>query len=108
MPTVRFGLELPFERLRPLERRYASALRARWAKENFPALPVRPHTLVQIPAAALESLIAKTKFAISMEESRYTLNGSLLILKPDTLAFEVGSPFVSGPQEGVKKWLGLP
>jgi DNA polymerase-3 subunit beta len=56
------------------------------AKENFPALPVMPHTLVQIPAAALEGLIAKTKFAISMEESRYTLNGGLLILKPDTLA----------------------
>src|SRR5271168_2697460 len=46
------------------------------AKENFPALP----------AMLLESLIGKTKFAISMEESRYTLNGGLLILKPDTLA----------------------
>lgn len=56
------------------------------AKENFPALPAMPHTLVKIPAAILESLIAKTKFAISMEESRYTLNGGLLILKPDTLA----------------------
>jgi DNA polymerase III subunit beta len=56
------------------------------AKENFPALPAMPHTLVKIPAAILQSLIAKTKFAISMEESRYTLNGGLLILKPDTLA----------------------
>jgi DNA polymerase III subunit beta len=56
------------------------------AKENFPALPEMPHTLVKIPAAILESLIAKTKFAISMEESRYTLNGGLLILRPDTLA----------------------
>jgi DNA polymerase-3 subunit beta len=56
------------------------------AKENFPALPVMPHVLVKIPAAILESLIGKTKFAISMEESRYTLNGGLLILKPDTLA----------------------
>jgi DNA polymerase III subunit beta len=56
------------------------------AKENFPALPVMPHTLVKIPATILESLIAKTKFAISMEESRYTLNGGLLILRPDTLA----------------------
>jgi DNA polymerase-3 subunit beta len=45
-----------------------------------------PHTLVNIPATVLESLIAKTKFAISMEESRYTLNGGLLIIKPDTLA----------------------
>jgi DNA polymerase-3 subunit beta len=56
------------------------------AKENFPALPTMPHTLVKIPSAILGSLIAKTKFAISMEESRYTLNGGLLILKPDTLA----------------------
>jgi len=56
------------------------------AKENFPALPAMPHTLVKVPAAILESLIAKTKFAISMEESRYTLNGGLLILRPDTLA----------------------
>ena len=56
------------------------------AKENFPALPVMPHTLVKIPAAILENLIRKTKFAISMEESRYTLNGGLLILKPETLA----------------------
>src|SRR5260370_30697309 len=56
------------------------------AKENFPALPATPHTLVKISAPVMESLIAKTKFAISMEESRYTLNGGLLILKPDTLA----------------------
>jgi DNA polymerase-3 subunit beta len=56
------------------------------AKENFPSLPAMPHTMVKISAPVLESLIAKTKFAISMEESRYTLNGGLLILKPDTLA----------------------
>src|SRR5256885_9437488 len=56
------------------------------AKENFPALPAMPHVMVKIPTLTLESLIAKTKFAISMEESRYTLNGGLLILKPDTLA----------------------
>ena len=56
------------------------------AKENFPALPTMPHVLVKLPAAVMESLIGKTKFAISMEESRYTLNGGLLILKPETLA----------------------
>jgi DNA polymerase-3 subunit beta len=56
------------------------------AKENFPALPVMPHVLVKIPAPILESLIEKTKFAISLEESRYTLNGGLLILKPETVA----------------------
>jgi DNA polymerase-3 subunit beta len=56
------------------------------ARENFPALPAMPHPLVKLPGSTLQSLIAKTKFAISMEESRYTLNGGLLILKPDTIA----------------------
>jgi DNA polymerase-3 subunit beta len=56
------------------------------AKDNFPALPAFPHPLVSIPAKILSSLIAKTAFAISMEESRYTLNGALLILKPETIA----------------------
>src|SRR6476660_1212092 len=56
------------------------------AKENFHALPAMPHVMVKIPTPTLESLIGKTKFAISMEESRYTLNGALLILKPDTIA----------------------
>jgi DNA polymerase-3 subunit beta len=56
------------------------------AKENFPAVPSFPHPLVAIPAKLLSSLISRTAFAISMEESRYTLNGALLILKPDTIA----------------------
>ncbi len=56
------------------------------AKDNFPAIPAFPHPLVKIPAKVLSALITKTVFAISMEESRYTLNGGLLILKPETLA----------------------
>jgi len=56
------------------------------AKDNFPVLPAFPHPLVKAPAAVLSSLISKTIFAISMEESRYTLNGALLILKPDSAA----------------------
>jgi DNA polymerase-3 subunit beta len=55
------------------------------SKENFPALPGFPHALVKIPAALLNDLIAKTTFAISLEESRYTLNGALLVLKPDSV-----------------------
>jgi DNA polymerase-3 subunit beta len=55
------------------------------AKDNFPAVPTFPHPLVKIPAKLLASLIQKTIFAISMEESRYTLNGSLLLLKPDNM-----------------------
>jgi len=55
------------------------------SKDNFPALPEFPHALVRIPAKLLASVIAKTTFAISLEESRYTLNGALLVLKPASL-----------------------
>jgi DNA polymerase-3 subunit beta len=56
------------------------------AKENFPALPAMPHVFVRLPAALLGEMIAKTYFAISQEESRYTLNGAKLILKPDSIS----------------------
>jgi DNA polymerase-3 subunit beta len=52
------------------------------SKDNFPALPSFPHALVKIPAKLLADVIAKTTFAISVEGSRYTLNGALLVLKP--------------------------
>ncbi|HXW62472.1 MAG TPA: DNA polymerase III subunit beta [Candidatus Acidoferrales bacterium] len=55
------------------------------SKDNFPALPSFPHALVKIPAKLLAGLIAKTTFAISQEESRYTLNGALLVLKPGSV-----------------------
>ena len=55
------------------------------SRDNFPAIPAVPHPLVKIPAGVISSLIAKTAFAISMEESRYTLNGGLLLLKPDAI-----------------------
>ena len=56
------------------------------SKDNFPALPAFPHSLVKIPSKLLADVIAKTTFAISLEESRYTLNGALLVLKAASLA----------------------
>ncbi|HWW51499.1 MAG TPA: DNA polymerase III subunit beta [Verrucomicrobiae bacterium] len=55
------------------------------SKDNFPALPSFPQALVKIPAKLLADVITKTTFAISLEESRYTLNGGLLVLKPGSL-----------------------
>src|ERR1700691_3990018 len=55
------------------------------AKDNFPAIPAFPHTVAKIPAKILSSLISRTAFAISNEESRYTLNGALLLLKPENI-----------------------
>lgn len=51
-------------------------------KDNFPSLPDPRSSLVDIPARALLGLINKTIFAIASEESRYTFNGALLLLKP--------------------------
>jgi DNA polymerase-3 subunit beta len=56
------------------------------AKSNFPTLPVFPAAgLVKIPAQVLRAMIAKTGFAIASEESRYTLNGALMVLKPESI-----------------------
>src|SRR5438270_7172546 len=56
------------------------------ARSNFPSLPAFPSAgIVKIPAAVLRTLISKTIFAISNEESRYTLNGALMVLKPESI-----------------------
>jgi DNA polymerase-3 subunit beta len=56
------------------------------ARDNFPMLPTLPTALATLPANVLATAIQKTIFAISSEESRYTLNGALLLLKPGSLA----------------------
>ncbi len=57
------------------------------ARANFPQVPEFPiEAGTRIPAVSLKNMIAKTIFAISNEESRYTLNGALLILKAESLA----------------------
>src|SRR3989454_9056415 len=56
------------------------------AQSNFPSLPVFPTAgVVKIPAQVLRAMIAKTGFAIASEESRYTLNGALMVLKPESI-----------------------
>jgi len=56
------------------------------ARSNFPSLPVFPTAgVVTIPAQVLRGMIARTGFAIANEESRYTLNGALMVLKPESI-----------------------
>ena len=56
------------------------------ARANFPGLPTFPSAgVVKIPAQTLRSMIGRTIFAISSEESRYTLNGGLMVLKPESI-----------------------
>ncbi len=57
------------------------------ARANYPQVPEFPTIAVtSIPTAALKTLIARTVFAISNEESRYTLNGALMVLKAESIA----------------------
>src|SRR5438045_4082875 len=53
------------------------------SRESYPELPQMPEPIAEIPIKVLASMITRTAFAISMEESRFTLNGSLLLLRPD-------------------------
>ena len=57
------------------------------ARANYPQVPEFPSIAVtSISLVALKTLIARTIFAISNEESRYTLNGALLVIKAESLA----------------------
>src|ERR1700739_3030834 len=56
------------------------------AKSNFPSLPAFPTSgVVKIPVQGLRGLIARTGFAVSNEDSRYALNGPLMLLKPESI-----------------------
>jgi DNA polymerase-3 subunit beta len=55
------------------------------SKENFPDVPSVEGKTIVLPAAALRYMITRAVFAITQEESRYTLNGALSIINPGTM-----------------------
>lgn len=55
------------------------------SRESFPELPQMPDVLAELPVSILAAMIQKTIFAISAEESRFTLNGALLVLRSEGL-----------------------
>jgi DNA polymerase III subunit beta len=54
-------------------------------KENFPSIPEPASPGIPIPGAILRAMIQRTIFAITQEESRYSLNGALLVMKPQEM-----------------------
>ncbi|HYK87912.1 MAG TPA: DNA polymerase III subunit beta [Acidobacteriota bacterium] len=54
-------------------------------KENFPSIPEGSGSPVTIAGNVLRSMIMRTMFAITQEESRYSLNGALLVLMPQEI-----------------------
>src|SRR5439155_12916106 len=55
-------------------------------QEDFPALPEPKPSTGKIPADVLSKLMSRTIFAISTEDSKYTLSGALLLLTPGSIA----------------------
>jgi DNA polymerase-3 subunit beta len=77
------------------------------ARANYPQVPEFPEVpATSISISALKALISRTIFAISNEESRYTLNGALLILKAESLAMVATDghrlSFVEKPNENLE------
>lgn len=54
--------------------------------DDYPSLPSWPETYEDtLPAAGLRQMISKTLFASTGEDTRYYLNGALLVMKPESL-----------------------
>lgn len=51
-------------------------------KENFPSIPEPAAGSIDLAGNLLRGMIQRTIFAITQEESRYSLNGALLVLMP--------------------------
>lgn len=74
--------------VKTLENHWASIVSGRsrtriagMSRESFPELPSMPPVLAEMPIGVLGTMISKTIFSISTEESRFTLNGALMVLK---------------------------
>lgn len=57
------------------------------SKENFPDIPSMVEETITLPAKPVRYMIASCVFAITQEESRYTLNGALMIVNPGSITF---------------------
>ena len=56
-------------------------------KENFPEIPSLDMEIIALPARPLHYMSTRCAFAITQEESRYTLNGALMILDSGNITF---------------------
>jgi DNA polymerase III subunit beta len=56
------------------------------ARDDFPTLPEAPGAMEAVARDQLRQMIARTQFAITGEDTRYYLNGALLILRGDSMS----------------------
>jgi len=55
-------------------------------REDFPTLPDSGAASISLPRAALKEMVAKTMFAITGEDTRFFLNGALLVLRAESMS----------------------
>jgi DNA polymerase-3 subunit beta len=55
-------------------------------RENFPAVPAIKGKQLALPAEVLQHMVSRCVFAITQEESRYSLNGALLLLNATSVS----------------------
>lgn len=74
-------------------------------REDFPTLPEWAGVnSAMLPGAALKEMIAKTHFAITGEDTRFFLNGALLIIRPESMSLVATDghrlALVTAPRDG--------
>ncbi len=57
------------------------------SKEDFPDVPAIEGNNITLPAESLNYMISRCIFAITEEESRYTLSGALMIISAESVTF---------------------
>jgi DNA polymerase III subunit beta len=55
------------------------------AAEDFPEIPEPPAAMTSVPAATLAAFVERASFAVTADESRYSLNGAKLEMSRDCL-----------------------
>jgi len=81
--------------------------------ESFPEVPPTPDGTLEVPVAGLLALVARTRLAITTEESRFTLNGALFSRRNESLEMVATDGHrlayahvpLSGAGEGTTKFL---
>lgn len=77
------------------------------SRDEFPAIPEADGgSAAVLPGKAFREMIARTQFAITSEDTRYFLNGALLVLKPDGMSLVATDghrlALVTMPRSGAK------
>ncbi|MCZ2152566.1 MAG: DNA polymerase III subunit beta [Bryobacterales bacterium] len=79
------------------------------SRESYPELPAAPAEMLTLQCEPLKQMVTRTMFAISTEESRFTLNGALMVLDTGSMKMvatdghRLAHVMISSPVEGLSE-----